>query len=207
MSLDLPQPWAAFLRELDGLLDEPSEFHCIDGFAVVVAYGLPRSTNDLDYVSLIPCNRIPDIQRLAGEGSPLARKHKVYVHQVGVACVPESYDERLTELYPGEFKNIRLYVLDPYDLALSKLSRNAERDREDVQYLARTQHLGPDILRERYATELRVALTGPLDYHDKTFEFWIEAYFPQSQPDGRRPPQNACQRSKSHCHQGSNSET
>jgi hypothetical protein len=177
MSPDLPQPWAVFLRELDGLLDEPFEFHCIGGFAAVVAYGLPRSTNDLDYCSLIPCNRIPDIQRLAGEGSHLARKHKVYVHQAGVACVPESYDERLTELFPGQFKNIRLRVLDPYDLVLSKISRNAERDQEDVRYLARTQHLDPNILRERYAKELRVALTGSLAYHDKTLEFWVEAYF------------------------------
>jgi hypothetical protein len=178
---ELPEPWAGFLRELDGLLDEPVEFHCIGGFAAVMAYGLPRSTNDLDYFSLTPCNRIGDIQRLAGEGSALARRHKVYVHHAGVTCVPESYDERLTELYPGQFKNIRLYVLDPYDLVLSKISRNAARDREDVEYLAQTLHLEPNILRERYKTELRFALTGSPDYHDRTLEFWLEAYFSHDQ--------------------------
>jgi Nucleotidyltransferase of unknown function (DUF6036) len=175
---ELREPWAAFLRELDGLLDEPVEFHCIGGFALVAAYGLPRSTNDLDYSSLTPCNRIKDIEQLAGEDSALARKHRVHAHYAGVACVPESYNERLTKLYPGgQFKNIRLYVLDPYDLVLSKISRNAARDREDVEYLARTQHLEPKTLRERYKTELRFALTGSPDYHDKTLEFWIEAYF------------------------------
>jgi hypothetical protein len=177
---ELPQPWAAFLRELDGLLDESVEFHCIGGFAAVVAYGLPRGTNDLDYFSLTPCDRIKDIQQLAGEGSVLARKHKVHVHHAGIASVPESYNERLVELYPGQFKNIRLYVLDPYDLVLSKISRNVARDREDVEYLARTQRLEPKTLRERYNTELRFALTGSLEYHDKTLEFWVEAYFSQS---------------------------
>lgn len=177
MSPDPPQPWKSFLRELDGLLNEPFQFHCIGGFAVVAAYSLSRSTNDLDYISLNPCDGIPELQRLAGEGSALAKKHNVFVHHVGVASVPENYDERLTELYAGRFKNILLFVLDPYDLVLSKLSRNAERDREDVKQLAKTQKLKPDVLRERYAKELRPILIGPVDRHDRTLEFWIEAYF------------------------------
>ena len=180
MSPEPPQPWAGFLRELDGLLDEPFEFHCIGGFAAVVAYNLPRSTNDLDYFSLIPCNRMQDIQELAGEGSPLARKHKVHVHHAGVASLPENYAERLVDLYPGYFKNIRLRVLDPYDLILSKLSRNIDRDREDVRHLAATLRLSSDVLRERYATELRAIVIGPVKQHDQTLEFWIEAYFSQS---------------------------
>ncbi len=41
--------------------------------------------------------------------------------------MPENYDERLTELYAGRFKNIRLFVPDAYDLVLSKLTRNIIR--------------------------------------------------------------------------------
>ena len=137
----------------------------------------PRSTNDLDYFSLIPCNRIRDIQDLAGEGSALARKHNVHVHHAGVASLPESYEDRLIELYLGQFNNIRLRVLDAYDLVLSKLSRNADRDREDVQFLARTRDLDPNVLRDRYTRELRPILIGPAGRHDQTLEFWIEAYF------------------------------
>lgn len=50
----LPKPWEAFLTELDGLLSEPIELHCIGGFALVVGYGLPRATKDLDYRTVIP---------------------------------------------------------------------------------------------------------------------------------------------------------
>jgi hypothetical protein len=177
MSPEPPPEWAAFLKGLDSLLAEPIELHCIGGFAAVAAYGLPRSTNDLDYYSITPCNRVSDLENLAGEGSPLARKYRVFIHHAAIASVPENYEDRLTELYPGRFKNIRLLVLDPYDLVLSKLSRDCGRDREDVQYLARTQKLEAGILRERYESELRTCLIGPPDRHDATLEFWLEAYF------------------------------
>src|SRR4029077_20338501 len=92
-------PWEDFLEELDSLLNEPFELHCIGGFAVVAAYGLPRSTNDLDYFTRVPNKCVPDLEKLAGAGSPLARKYRVYVQHVGgVATVPEGYAERMTEL-------------------------------------------------------------------------------------------------------------
>jgi hypothetical protein len=112
---DLPVPWGEFLGELDTLLDEPVQLHCIGGFAVVAGYGLPRATNDLDYRTLIPYNRINDLQRMAGPESALAQKHKVYVQHPGVDAIPEDYDERLTELSPGRFKNIRLFIPDAYE--------------------------------------------------------------------------------------------
>jgi hypothetical protein len=179
MSPNLKYPWKDFLEELDSLLDEPFTVHCIGGFAIVAAYGLPRSTNDLDYVTLVPHNRLPHLEELGGEGSALARKYKVHVHHAGVATLPESYEERLTELYPGYFKNIRLFVLDPYDLVLSKLSRNGERDREDVAFLSETLNLSADVLRERYEREMRDYLIGSPEVHDNTLKFWIEAYFTQ----------------------------
>jgi len=177
MSPELFSPWKEFLEELDALLDEPFQLHCIGGFAVVVGYGLPRATNDLDYRTLVPYNRINDLQALAGHGSDLAKKYKVHLQHTGVESIPENYEERLIELFPGHFENIRLFVPDPYDLALSKLTRNLERDRQDVEFLARTQHLDPAILRERYEKELRPILIGPESRHDATLEFWLRAYF------------------------------
>jgi uncharacterized nucleotidyltransferase DUF6036 len=177
MSPNLISPWREFLEELDSLLDETIELHCIGGFAVVSAYGLTRSTNDLDYVTLVPFNRVAALQELAGEGSPLARKHKVHIQHVGVATVPENYQERMRELYAGHFKNMRLFILDPYDLVLSKLSRNADRDREDTAYLAKTLNLNANILQQRYELEMKASLIGPPERHDNTLKFWIDAYF------------------------------
>lgn len=178
MSPELVSPWRKFLEDLDNLLPARIDLHCIGGFAAVAMYGLPRSTNDLDYI-YIESDRVPDLESIAGAGSPLAKKHKVFVHHVTVAPCPENYDRRLTELFPDEFKNIRLLVLDPYDLVLSKLSRNNSKDREDVKYLAQTQHLDAEILRERYNKELQCRLIGPPERAENTLKFWIEAYFSQ----------------------------
>lgn len=177
MSPDLCSPWKEFLEELDSLLSKPINLHCIGGFAVVAGYGLPRSTNDLDYFSLEPYDQATELERLAGQGSALARKHKVFVHRAAVASVPENYQERMRELFSGYLKNIRLFILDPYDLILSKISRNEDRDREDAKYLASTLRLSSEILRNRYDTELRAILIGRVESHDKTLEFWIDAYF------------------------------
>lgn len=102
MPHDLRSPWKEFLDELDGLLQEPIELHCVGGFAAVAAYGLPRSANDLDYFSLIPRERTTDLHRIAGEGSILSSKHKVHIHQAAVASMPEGYQERLTS-FPRRF--------------------------------------------------------------------------------------------------------
>jgi len=112
---------------------------------------------------------------------PWRTKHKVHVHHAAVATLPENYEERLIELFPGRFKNLRLFVLDPYDIVLSKLSRNLGKDREDVAYLVKTKHLDPKVLRRRYDEELRTNLIGPPERHHATLGFWLQAYFGESE--------------------------
>ena len=117
------------------------------------------------------------LQEMAGAESRLAKKHKVHFQHVGVASLPESYAERLREFSPQRFKRLRLFALDPYDLALSKLARNSPIDREDVAHLARAVGLDPNCFRARYQNELRPIIIGDVDGHDRTLEMWIEAYF------------------------------
>ena len=88
--------------------------------------------------------------------------------------MPEDYEERLTEMFPQAFRHLRLFALDPYDLALSKLERNIQRDRDDVRFLARTIPFDLEILQERYRKELRWQLGNP-DREDLTLRLWIEA--------------------------------
>lgn len=178
MSDGIPSPWREFLLELDALLPEPVTVECVGGFAVVAAYGLPRSTNDLDYFTLEPSNLTRVVHDLAGEGSTLARRHKVHIHHAAIASLPEDYQERMTELYPGTFKKMRLFVLEPCDLVLSKICRNAERDREDAKYLIKTQRIDAAVFKERYDRELKCNLIGDPKWHEETLRLWIEEYFP-----------------------------
>ena len=117
------------------------------------------------------------LERVAGARSSLAKKHLLYFQHVGVASLPESYAERLIELFPGLFEKLRLFELEAHDLVLSKLTRNHPVDREDIAYLVKTVPLNPEVLRARYREELRPIIIGPAETHDQTLQMWIEAYF------------------------------
>lgn len=170
----LPSPWKEFLAELDGILDEPLELHCIGGFVFTYFYGLSRTTGDIDYYTAIPANL--NLDDVAGQGSLLHGKYGVWLHRVTVANLPEDYVSRLTDMAPGEFKLLRLLVPDPYDCILSKLERNAAKDRDDADFLFRSQKLDAEVLRDRYKTELRHNLIGNVNWHDRTLELWIEIF-------------------------------
>ena len=179
---DVPEPWRAFLGDLDALISADARFgnesihlHCTGGFVFTILYGLERATNDVDIIEIVPHAVMRLILELAGKGSALAEKHKVYIDPgARVADLPCEYQERLTEMYPGTFERLRLFAPDPYDLALSKLERNADRDIEDVKLLATRVPLDLRQLRHRYEAELRPYLVGRIEKHDRTLALWLE---------------------------------
>ena len=134
----IPKPWGAFLRELDDIATAAVDFHCIGGFVVNMKYGFSsRQTFDIDVLAITPNSQRQEFLQNAAKGSVLHRKHGVYLDLVTVIqAYPEDYDQRLTEMYSGQLKKIRLFAVEPHDLALMKLERNAERDRVDVIFLA-----------------------------------------------------------------------
>ena len=169
-----PSPWREFLAELDGMLTEPLELHCIGGFVLAHFYGLLRTTGDIDYYTAVPANL--NLGEIAGQDSPLHKKHGVWLHRVAVANLPDDYQTRLTDMAPGEFKYLKLLVPDAYDCILSKLERGSAKDRDDADYLFRSQKLDAHILRDRYDKELRHNLIGNIAWHDGTLKLWIEIF-------------------------------
>ncbi|MGA2185401.1 MAG: DUF6036 family nucleotidyltransferase [Bryobacteraceae bacterium] len=96
---------------------------------------------------------------------------------VTVATPPENYEDRLVPMFPDAWRRLRLLALEAHDLALSKLERNMERDRDDVRQLARAGHLRADILSERYYGELRPNLAAHETRHDLTLQLWLASYW------------------------------
>jgi hypothetical protein len=111
--------------------------------------------------------------KVAGPETDLHRKHGIYVDVVTVATCPDDYESRLVEVFSGECKHLRLLALDPYDLALAKLERNLQRDRDDVVYLADVVPFDVAVLRDRYRSEMRLYLGRP-EREDLTLDLWIE---------------------------------
>ena len=171
------QPWRSFFDELDPLLNEPVALHCFGGFVLIHAYGVARTTNDVDFISLIPHPLRNKIAELAGQSSVLHKRHKVYLDPVGVATAPCEYVSRLKPLFPGVWKHLELCALEAHDLALAKLERNSERDRDDILRLARAGHLDRETLQQRYVEELRPYLVRE-SWHDQTMEPWTESCWP-----------------------------
>jgi hypothetical protein len=168
-----PEPWRSFFRDIDKKLVQPVELRCIGGFALAMLFGLPRPTVDVDYLSVVPLDETAELESLAGKGSALHTKHGVYVQHVGIVTAPDSYEDRLIPIFPSSYRFLRLFGLDAYDLALSKLERNSARDREDVKFLARAVPLDFVVLQDRYRSELRPYLAAP-ERHDLTVRLWIE---------------------------------
>lgn len=169
----VPSPWAEFLRDVDRSLSAAVDVHCLGGFVASVCYGLKRPTADVDILSVAPGGRLRELLALAGRGTDLARKHRLYIDHVTVATVPESYEDRLQAVFPDQFRKLRLFALDPYDLVLAKLERNMDVDRDDVRYLATAAPLDVRVLRERYLSELR-SLVGNPAREDLTLDLWAE---------------------------------
>jgi hypothetical protein len=168
------EPWRTFLLDLDAAVQESVVLVCLGGFAVTLHYGLVRPTGDIDVCEVVPRTAIPAILALGGVNSDLHRRHGVHLQMARVAQLPYQYDDRLSPAFAGAFQRLQLFVLDAYDLALSKIERNADQDVEDVKHLARAVPLDLDVLRDRYRAELRPYLGQP-DREDLTLALWLEA--------------------------------
>jgi hypothetical protein len=96
--------WQLFLGELDSVLTEPTRLHCIGGFVVTQVYGFDRPTADLDVVEIAPLRERETLLGLAGKGTDLMHRTSLYLDYVGVSCLPEEYESRLTEVFPGRYK-------------------------------------------------------------------------------------------------------
>ena len=173
MRREIPKPWKAFLGELDQQLSSKVSLHCLGGFVVTVCYGLERPTADLDVLLIVPSETQALLIGLAGKDSALHKTHGVYLDVVTVASYPDNYEQRLTDVFTGAFHHLRLLALDPYDLALAKLERNLQRDRDDVVFLADAVPLDLAILRTRYMQEMRPSLGRP-DREDLTLDLWTD---------------------------------
>ena len=129
-----PEPWQSFFTEVDSRLNEDVQLHCCGGFVVTQLYGVARTTSDVDFLVVVP-GAAQALTRMAGKGSALHRKHNVYLDAVTVTTPPENYEQRLVALFPRTWPRLQLFALEAHDLVLSKLERNWERDRDDVQQL------------------------------------------------------------------------
>jgi hypothetical protein len=116
---------------------ETLELYLVGRAALIVRYGLPLATKDVD---LATQGDSPPLQarafELFGQGTSNAQKWGLYLEAVpaGLPPLPGSYRALSSEM-PGPWKVLRPRQLDANHLAISKLRRFHAGDREDLRIL------------------------------------------------------------------------
>ncbi len=169
----LPPPWEGFLQAVDAELHHDVEIHCFGGFVLTVMWDLSRPTGDVDFLAAAPANVAAELLAIAGAGSPLAKRHGLYLQLVTVSDFPDDYEDRLVDITPTSLSRLRLRALTAEDLILSKLTRNSPKDIHDVRHLAKRGALNPTLLYDRYHRNLRPYLVN-VERHDLTLELWLD---------------------------------
>lgn len=150
------------VRSVKASPKEPIEMHLAGGVAIHFYTGA-RMTDDVDAV----------FNRKLLAPSDLAVIYRDAKGQARSVYFDANYNESYTLLHEDahrdslrlpldDIKGARIYVLQPVDLAVSKLGRFAEIDRKDILQLAKDRLITADELRKR----AEAALPAYVDNHE-----------------------------------------
>ena len=145
----------AFLTAIDDALAGAApggelEVYHIGRSALVWEYDYLATTADFDILQPRGNEELLALAlRLFGRDTDGAKAHGLYLEVVpeGLPPVPGGYQKRAHQV-AGPWRVLRVYHLDPHDLAATKLRRFAAKDREDIRQLCDLGHLDPDRLGE-----------------------------------------------------------
>jgi len=173
------------LEDLDNFLgvladlNEPLELFAIGGTAMVLKR-IKESTKDIDFLTSEPYERIKSLFELAGlkeESSGKAcntwrlkdlRIDIFYDSFILGINFPEDW-KRLSEKIK-EIGGVKLFILNWYDLIITKIARAEKRDIEDIISIIKSQNLDFDFLKERYYSIAETSLISDFDYKFRHLE-------------------------------------
>lgn len=142
-----------FLNELDAALVPFAKGQRLDLYhlgrsALVSRFQATFSTKDFDIVVRDPTPLEQKAKEMFGEGTSKALELGLYLDFVneGLPPLPSDFRRRSTEV-AGNWQVIRLWDLEPHDLAATKLKRFAPKDREDLRFLCDQGKLNSENLR------------------------------------------------------------
>jgi len=140
----------AFLNAIDEALASVASGQTLDLYhigrsALVWEYDYIETTMDFDILRPKGGEALVEMAlKLFGRDSDGAKAHGLYLDVVNEAFppMPGGYERRSKQV-EGQWVVLRVFHLDPHDLAASKLRRFAARDRQDIRQLCDWGHLDP----------------------------------------------------------------
>lgn len=160
-------------------LNESLELFAIGGTAMVLK-NIKESTKDIDFLTTESQEKIKKLFTLAGLKEESSNKG-CNVWRLGKTRIDVFYDGFIMGIpFPKDWKEksekikeigkIKLYILNWYDLIITKISRSEKRDIEDIIAIIKHQNLDLDFLKRRYYSIAETSLIAEFDYKFKHLE-------------------------------------
>jgi hypothetical protein len=178
-------PHSSSTRELDNFLNliadlnEPLMLFAIGGTAMILK-GIKEATKDIDFVVDEDYGKIKRMFRLAGlkeeKGNEVCNiwrlgKTRIDIFYGGfVMGIPFPGDWKEKSEKIREIGKVNLYILNWYDLIITKISRSEKRDIDDIIAIIKSQKIDFEFLKKRYYSIAETALISDYDYKFKHLE-------------------------------------
>lgn len=130
METTQPDRILQFLRELGTFAKRPTRIHVGGSAALIVAGGLRRHTEDIDVVDEVPGELRTEHALLES----LSKRYGLHLAHFQSHYLPSGWEGRVRLL--DMFGQLEVFLIDPYDIVLSKLFSQREKDRDDLRVLA-----------------------------------------------------------------------
>jgi hypothetical protein len=120
-----------FLRSLGDAIPQAQDIYVGGSSALIVVGLLDRRTDDIDVVDEVPALIRNDHELLRR----LADRYNLRLTHFQSHFLPDGWRARVRAA-PGDTGKLHVFLVDPIDIAVSKLFSNRERDQDDLRYLA-----------------------------------------------------------------------
>jgi hypothetical protein len=125
-----PETIRQFFEELGSRLHKTVKVNVGGSGALILTGYLSRQTQDLDVVDELP----EDIRSLHKTLDSLMQRYRLQLAHFQSHYLPAGWEQRVHSLEP--FGRLRVFLVDVYDVFLSKLFSAREKDRDDLRALA-----------------------------------------------------------------------
>ena len=160
-------------------LDEELELFTLGGTAMVLK-GIKESTKDIDFLTTESSSKIKNLFVLAGLKEQSSDKIcniwrldglRIDIFYDGfIFGIPFPEDWKALSEKLRDIGKIKLYVLNWYDLIITKIARSEKRDIEDIISIFESQKIDFEMLKKRYYCLAETALIADFDYKFKHLE-------------------------------------
>jgi hypothetical protein len=162
-----PEEVKQYLRELGLLLHRPVQVYVGGAVALILPTYISRRTEDVDIVDEVPA----ELRSLHQPLAQLKKRYGLSLTHFQSHYLPHGWEQRLHSQEP--FGQLRVFLVDAYDVFLSKLTSKREKDLDDLREVA--PHLDKETLVHRLKETMTSLLAEP-DARQRAEHNWYILY-------------------------------